>query len=175
MVTIEDVYGWLRSPDAEVGASRLTTPTTTILEKIIDSIQTDNYIQAYQMISYLEASAENLDNMVEISDIMVEIGLAYYQMGNLIMAEEYWSKAVAAYPVNSHEHAVTRWLLGSVQWLIETRNINAMNNWKGAISEFRCLADGAEMSRLMRVKNWYENRISELENSLVEQIAIKFP
>lgn len=175
MITIENAFDWLKSPDAEIDATRLVSPATNIVAKIIDSIQSGNYIQTYQMVDYLEANTSELESMVDIGDIWVEIGLAFYQMGNLNKAEEFWTRAVRDYPVISHEHAVVLWLLGSVQWLIETKNINAMNNWRVAIREFGDLADRAQINRRINVKIWYGDRITELEESLEEQINIKFP
>lgn len=175
MIDIEDAFSWLKSPDAGVNGYQSDLLITTLREKIINNYRSGNLIQAYQMIDYLEASARELDRQIDIGDVWVEIGMAYFQMGNINKAEEFWTKAAGDYPVNVHEQAVALWLLGSVQWLIEKKNISAMNNWKESIREIGELADEAERLNLPEVKAWYEDRIREMEESLRDQILNKFP
>lgn len=150
------------------------TPVTTLRDSIVDKIQKNEFGQAYKLIEYLETSASALNDKFDTGDILAEIGLAYYQMGNLQKAEEYWLKARNDYN-DCHEGAVVSWLIGTVRWQIEMRNKFALNDWKMAIREFRVLANEAERNRLKDQFEWYEARIPELESSLLEQISIKFP
>lgn len=169
MVDLDTVFRWLKY----FSGSGLDTPATTLRDQIEADIQGQNFRKAHQKIEYLEACVIDLDNSVDCGDIWVEIGLAFYRMGNLRNAEAYWKKAVTDYP-ECHECAVARWLLGTVQWEIDTSNMHAMNNWKTAIREFRELAEQAEKDRREEDKNWYGDRIVEFEESLQEQISIKF-
>ena len=170
MVEIETVFSWLK----RFRASRLVTPATTLRDQIADRIRTGDFIRTYKLIEYLETSAVALNDKFDTGDISAEIGLAFYQMGNLQKAEEYWLKARADYN-DCHEGAIISWLLGAVRWQIDIRNRFALNDWKTAIREFRDLANKAERDRLEDTYNWYEARIPELEKCLAEQISIKFP
>ena len=175
MIDIEEVFGWLRRNNP----SNLDTPATTLILQVIGNVQSGNNTQAYQIIEYLDAIADELSNElrkpVDAGDIWSEIGLAFYQMGNIFEAERFWMKAVQSYPAESHEHAVVRWLVGAVQWSIETKNKDAVRNWKGAIREFRNLAEEAERQNRIGDKDWYEEKKVEMENSLEEALSRKFP
>ena len=170
MVEIPTVFSWLKY----FRGSRLVAPVTILRDQIDTAIQNQDFKKAHKQIEYLEACVGELDSGVDCGDVWVELGMAFYRMGNLRQAEEYWKKAVTDYP-ECHECAVARWLLGAVQWQIDTSNILAMNNWKAAIREFGELAAEAEKKRLMEDRFWYDDRISELEDSLREQLLIKFP
>jgi tetratricopeptide (TPR) repeat protein len=170
MIEIYAVFSWLKI----FRGSKLVTPATILRDQIVTNIKNNEFSKAYKKIDYLEACAGELDNIVDCGDIWVEIGMALYQMGNLLKAEEYWKKAVNDYPA-CHECAVARWLLGTAQWQNDTSHKFAMNNWNATIRGFRELADEAERDRLEDAFNWYEARIPELEKCLAEQISIKFP
>lgn len=169
MVDIQTVFSWLKY----FRGSRLVTPATILRDQIFDAIQGQDFAKAYKQIEYLEACAGELSSGVDRGDIWVEIGMALYQMGNFRKAEEYWKKALTDYP-ECHECAVARWLLGTVQWQIDTSNVLAMNNWKTAITEFRELAESAEKKRLMDDRFWYDDKIVALEASLKERITARF-
>jgi tetratricopeptide (TPR) repeat protein len=175
MTGVPYVYGWLK----KFSGSLLDTPATTLRDQVIYYIKCRKYTQAHQTIKYLDAVAEELANElrkpVDAGDIWAEIGLAFYQMGNLFESEKFWEKAVTSYPPESHEHAVVRWLLGSAQWLVETKNVDAMKNWKGAIREFENLIEESEKKNEISKKDWYSSRIDEMEESLNAELSKKFP
>ncbi len=170
MVDVQTAYKWLKL----FRASTLVTPVTILRNQITNKIQGGDFIQVYKLIEYLEMSAAALNDKFDTGDILTEIGLAYYRMGNLQKAEEYWFKARNDYN-DCHEGAVVMWLLGSVRWQIDMRNKIALNDWKMTIREFRILANAAERNRLADQYEWYDQMIPDLEKSLAEQISIKFP
>lgn len=104
----------------------------------------------------------------------MECGLAFYEMENSIEAIKSLERAKSAYPPESHEHAVVRWMLGTMQWFFEKYNAAAIKNWKWAIEEFRLLEEKAEQDRRVIEKDWYSDRIIEMEESLRGKITEKF-
>lgn len=170
MIDVQTAFKWLKL----FRGPTLVTPVTTLRDQIFDKIQKNEFVQAYKLIEYLETSAAVLNDKFDIGDILAEIGLAYYRMGNLQKAEEYWLRARNDYN-DCHEGAVVCWILGTVRWQIDTGNKFALNDWKTAIREFRILADEAEQNRLKEQYDWYEERIAELEKCMLEQISIQFP
>lgn len=158
----------------EFQGSSLTRPDTILLEVIRQKIAEARFFEVYQAIEYLKSFENNRENAYERGEIWVECCMAYYDMGNSIEAIKSLKNAEKEYPPTSHEHAVTRWMLGNVQWYFETDNVEAMVNWKEAIEEFRLLERISEQDRRIREKDWYGERINDMEDSLRERISEKF-
>jgi tetratricopeptide (TPR) repeat protein len=111
---------------------------------------------------------------MDLADVWVEIGMAYFRMRTRDRAEQYWQRAVRVYPPTCHDHAVARWLLGAAQWFTQAKHAAAISNWKGAINEFIVLADLAEIENRQDDKNWYDATITRMEESLAEAISRRF-
>jgi len=166
MISMNVVFSWLN----EFQGSSLTRPDTILIEVIRQKISEARFFEAYQAIEYLKELENNREKAFERGEIWVECGMVYYDMGNSIEAIKSLKCAEKEYPPESHEHAVVRWMLGTVQWFFEKDNPEAIKNWKWAIEEFRSLERVAEQDRRIREKNWYAERITEMDEGLREKI-----
>jgi tetratricopeptide (TPR) repeat protein len=170
MISINDVFSWLN----EFQGSGLTRPDTILRDIIRQKITERRFFEAYQVIGSLKSYENNRINSFERGEIWVECGLAFYEMGNSTEAIKSLERAKSEYPPESHAHAVVRWMLGTMQWFFEKNNAEAIKNCKRAIEEFRILEEKAEQERRVREKDWYSDRIIEMEESLSGKITEKF-
>jgi len=170
MISMENVFAWLN----EFQGSSLTGPDIILRDAISQKISQGRFFEAYQAIEFLKTYENNRENAFERGEIWLECGLAYYDMGNSIEAIKSLKMAEKEFPPASHEHAVTRWMLGTVQWSFESDNAEAMVNLKEAIEEFRSLEKMSEQDRRVREKDWYADRIEDMEENLRERISEKF-
>jgi len=173
MDDIYDVFTWLNLFDA----SRLVSPILEIRDQVIGKINNNDIsssIEAYQALEYLKIFEGDRIDTFERGEIWAECGLSFYQLGNPFESQSSLLKALENYPPGSHEYAVTCWMIGIVQWLLENRHSDAMMNWKRAIENFRQLKDQAEFDRQRSKVDWYSERISEMEESLRERVLEKF-
>lgn len=132
MISMNVIFSWLN----EFQGSSLTRPDAILVEVIRVKITEARFFEAYQAIEYLKSFVNNRENANERGEIWVECGMAYYDMGNSIEAINSLKSAEKEYPPESHEHAVVRWMLGTIQWYFEKDKPEAIKNWKWAIEEF---------------------------------------
>lgn len=170
MISIEDVFSWLN----EFQGSSLKRADTILREAIRQKIAERRFFQAYQVIEFFKSYENYRINAFERGEIWVECGLAFYDMENSIEGIKSLERAKSEYPPESHEHAVVGWMLGTMQWLFEKYHVAAVKNWKGAIEEFRLLELKAEQDRRIREKDWYSDRLIEMEESLKGKVTEKF-
>jgi tetratricopeptide (TPR) repeat protein len=128
----------------------------------------------YQIIArLLDIARGDKDYLVE-AEILVECGLAAYEMENYPQALNYLQGAVDLYHPRTHRQAVARWLLGVVQWQIEPERARAPMNWESSISIFEDLSLQEDRQGKKDRKNWYEQQLEIMRRAMVVQNQVLF-
>jgi tetratricopeptide (TPR) repeat protein len=139
-------------------------------DNIFNKVSSDENKEAHKKIKILLSYDSESKNQFQRGEIWLDSGMAIYKMGDLFKAIVHFEKAVNHFPPVSHEHAITLWILGSVQWEIG-KNEDASRNWEKAIDEFRTLERISEENRRMNEVNWYKRKKRDLENSIEQKLA----
>jgi tetratricopeptide (TPR) repeat protein len=165
---IRDVFPWLNEFDPSV----LSLTATLLRDQIIVHIEKRQYVSAYQVIESFKQYESCRIETYERAEIWAECGLAFYQMGNPFEAIESLKQALAAYPPKTHEHAVTQWMLGAVQWHVQAEHVQAMINWQQAYEEFDQLKIQADKNHQKTRRAWYEQKLEVFEQAIRKQITL---
>jgi tetratricopeptide (TPR) repeat protein len=128
----------------------------------------------YQIIArLLELARSETDYLFE-AEILVECGLAVYEMENYPQALTYMQAAVDIYHPRTHRQAVARWLLGVVQWQVEPERPRAPLNWEMSIELFEELSMLEDHQGKKDRSKWYEEQLEIMRRAMVVQNQLLF-
>lgn len=170
MISFCDVFRWLNRFEG----SKLTSLDRILLDLVKQKITEGKFSDADRVIEYLKSYQKTREDAFEKGEIWVECGLAYYDIGDPFKVVKSLKMAKKEFTASSHKRAVACWMLGTIQWDIENDNAEALINWKWAIEDFDLLEKIAEQDRRVKERNWYVERILEMEDNLQEKILEKF-
>ena len=129
-----------------------------------------NSKKVYQQVGLLQKVAQGSEDYLEAIEILVECGLALYQVKNFSNAGSTLRRAAAGFPPGSHRQAVARWMAGIAQWQVPSERDNAINNWQQSIKDFEELEKKAGRSRNLDRAAWYAERIDVMKLALAQKI-----
>ena len=166
MIDFNEAFTWLN----EFEASELTLPAVLIKDQIVAGIRDGQFLRAYDVIERLKMYGSSRVQSAERAEIWVECGAAFYEMGNPFEAMSSLKNAVENYAPASHRLAVTRWMLGLVQWCVDAERMQAVISWQTAIEEFQNLKKQADYDNQCDRKDAYDLLILRLTEDLKCQI-----
>ena len=167
--TAEEIYTWLDYFEP----SHLSRSAQQMNNTILDKLEKNQFQDVYQLIQGLQALGKSSTDLLEHAEILVESGLAVYRMGNLNEAFNLLQKAVDSFTPESHHQAVSRWLLGMLQWEIPEKNKQAIISWKKCLENFDVLAHRADRQNQQTRVDWYRARRNSMALALDEKISEK--
>jgi tetratricopeptide (TPR) repeat protein len=129
----------------------------------------------YQLVDRLvEIGRKGIDYERE-AEILLECGLAVYELENFPQALGYLQDAVNVYHPRTHRQAVARWILGVVQWNVESDRNNAALNWEMSITVFEELSLTEDHQGNPKRSKWYEEKLPLMRAALARQLEILYP
>jgi tetratricopeptide (TPR) repeat protein len=164
---VEELYTWLNAHEP----SHLSDAATSLVNGLMQSALEGNSKKVYQQGSLLQKVAQASEDYLEAMEIMVECGMALYQVKNFSNAGSMLRRAAAGFPPGSHRQAVARWMSGLAQWQVQSERDSAINNWQQSIKDFEGLEQQAWRSRNPDRAAWYAERIEAMKLALVQKIS----
>lgn len=116
---------------------------------------TARYASAYELMRELESLARTDLHPRRLADTSTELGFMFSQIGLWEPAAEYFQKAIAQYPNNSHQQATACWLLGLVYARTLSYQPQAVKTWQRALTIFEALRLRADQENQQNACQWY--------------------
>jgi tetratricopeptide (TPR) repeat protein len=164
--TLEGAHAWLNLfSDGPLDGVALRQRT-----RMDESLRSHAYPQARLRQADMLFAARRSSRSMQLPEALLESGRAEYQMGNLEEAARFLEKAALGYPPDAHAQAVARWMLGCVHWQTSGQAVRAALAWQKSIHQFQALADEADLRTDTRLRQWYLDRIQEMQAALVMEM-----
>ncbi len=164
---VEELYTWLNAHEP----SHLSDAAKSLVNGLMQSALDGNSKKVYQQVSLMQKIAQELDDYLEAMELMVECGMALYQVKNYSNAGSTLRRAAAGFPPGGHRQAVARWMAGLAQWQVQSERDSAITNWQQSIKDFEGLEQQASRSRNPDRAAWYAERIEAMKLALVQKIS----
>jgi len=164
---VEELYTWLNAHEP----SHLSDAARSLVNTLMQAALEGNSKKVYQQVSLLQKVGQGSEDYLEGIELMVEGGMALYQVKNFSSSASTLRWAAAGFPPGSHRQAVARWMAGLAQWQVQSERDNAINNWQQSIKDFEGLEQQASRSRNSDRAAWYEERIEVMKVALVQKIT----
>jgi tetratricopeptide (TPR) repeat protein len=165
---VEELYTWLNAHEP----SHLSEAARSLVNGLMQSALKGDSKKVYQQVSLLQNVGQGSEDYLESIEVMVECGMALYQVKNFSNAASMLRRAAAGFPPGSHRQAVTRWMAGLAQWQVQSERNNAINNWQQSIQDFEGLEQQASRSRNSDRAAWYDERIEVMKLALAQKISL---
>ncbi len=150
-------------------ASRLKQEVVAFRDGMINKLKRGDYRAVREDIQTFAAWAEGVKDVIERAEMYVECGLAAHQSGSDHEAVSYFNKAITLYFPLSHKRAVTRWMLGAVEWQIAPEKRGPFRSWRKSIDEFEKLAADADREVRKTRLNWYRKTLEIMNSALMRR------
>lgn len=177
--SVEEVFSWLHGL---VGQEEKLRPHTRQMWDIIaEKIKNKQWQTVEAYLDEMQDYSEEGTDYLEKPEVLVLCGKALHQAHMSSLAALFLRKAAAEFHPLSHKQAVTRWMLGTVQWWVELEQRPAIENLEQAIEEFEQLQIWAERKDSQNpqdkqsVRLWYEERLEAMRRVLAYRIQQKYP
>jgi len=164
---IEELYAWLNALDP----SHLSRAAKLLVNGLMQAVVEGSPKKVFQQAGLLQKVAQGSEDYLEVMEILVECGMAYYQVKNFSNAGSTLRQAAAGFPPGSHQQAVARWMAGLAQWQVQSERDSAINNWQQSIKDFEELEQQAARRRNSDLTAWYTERIEVMKLALVHRIS----
>jgi tetratricopeptide (TPR) repeat protein len=164
--TAEEIFTWLDHFEP----SHLSTSASQLSKTITDRLERGHFQDVYKLIEDLQTIGRSSSDTLESSEILVESALALYKMGNLNETFTLLKKAIDSFTPLSHYQAVSRWMLGVLQWNMPTQHNQAIINWEKCLDNFDTLALKADHNNKQDRRKWYQEKRSYMEQALLAKI-----
>jgi tetratricopeptide (TPR) repeat protein len=170
----EEAFRWLNHHEAS-HLKRTPRELQTIISKrldeglIDDEAPQDTWV-IYQLMYKLIDETRTSTDYMETAEAYIECGIAAYRMGHLSEAIRYLELGINHYHPGTHHQAVSKWLLGIVQWDLEGYQDLARRNWQEAIESFEQAALQAQYRNRMAQARWYSEILHVMQDALQEKI-----
>ncbi len=133
MSELTDGLQWLSKPDI----SHLSTPIRKRLSRIMNPREDPQVV--FDDIEQVLGDTRNSPDPLEYPEALVYCAVAVFYRRRLNTARGYLQDAVREYDSSTHRQAVTRWMLGFVEWSMFERE-SAVKNWQDAYENIQSLA-----------------------------------
>ena len=164
--TAEEVYTWLNISTPSCISGELMQWRNAMFV----SIREGRYGTVYLDIQKLTEIVSKRSSIWEKAEIELACGLALHHMQNNEAAEKYVRRAVQMFFPHAHEVAVARWMLGIIQWKIESKRSDALNSWRKSIDDFRLLLERSNKENNKDGVMWYTNTCDVIEKVQEQRI-----
>ena len=165
---MEELYTWLNAHEP----SHLSQAARSLVNGLMQAALVGDSKKVYQQVILLEKVGQGSEDYLEGNEVMVECGMAFYQIKNYLSAANTLRRAAAGYPPSSHHQAVVRWMAGLAQWQVRSERNNTVNNWQQSIKDFEGLAQQVSRSRNSDRAAWYAERIEVMKLALAKKISL---
>jgi len=165
--TVEEGKSWLN----EFGVISIDPGLRRLIGQIGENQRRGRYGSVQETVDLLLNFRPDLGDPSILPEILLEAGLAVFQMQAFPLAEEYLCEAVALFHPGSHRQVVTRWMLGAVQWNIPESRGAAVMSWMKAIQGFESLCQAREKENDLFERNWYRSILAVIRDSAEEKFS----
>ncbi len=155
----EEAYTWLDLFDP----SRLSTQALNSVNRISDQVnqewltESDRQDISGQVDELLNLGTNSIDPL-ESAEVLVESAMIHLRIGNITRGQTLLTQAEEIFPPNSHQRAVTLWLLGVFEWQLPGTRNKAINHWTESTVMMGTLAKLYEQSGNLDRAAWYREK-----------------
>jgi tetratricopeptide (TPR) repeat protein len=167
--TPEETYTWLDIFEP----SHLSRAAQQMNNTILDRLESHQYQDVYKLLEQLQNLGKNSTDHIEEAEILVESALAMYRMGNLKEAIDQLQRALGRFEPDSHQQAVTRWLLGIFLWEKPEKSSQAIIQWEKSLEQFDGLARKSDLQNRQNRLKWYHTQRNTMAAAINEKIKEK--
>jgi len=164
MIILEDVYSWLN----KYGTSHIRPSSDYLIERMNDALANNQVDTAKQLLQQLRNLAGKLQDMQEVSHVLIDCGRFAYRLGSLDEAETIFVDVISRSWSDLHTRAVVQWMLGCVYW-DSSKQQQAVVNWRNSLSDFERLTKQPSLS--LEKRSWYEETCWKLDQNVIEALG----
>lgn len=164
----EEIWTWLNYFERPY----LRPLTRQIVDRAQEKIREQAYSNVYALMRDLQEANQRSEEIFEKGEVLLEFGLAMYQMGNTYYAIELLRKSVLFfYPGvgTYHKQVVARCMLGALEWMQRSCHHQAETDWALCIDEFEKLRGWADRDKCEEKEKWYAQHRDILLTALFEK------
>ena len=165
-----EIFSWLNRFEP----SSLTPSSRQLVAATQEPMQQVLYPDVDDLLEHLQEINKRSPEPYERAEVFFECGFAYSQMGYMNLAADCLKHAIRDFPSatgNNHKQAVTRCMLGVIEWLDPPTNNQAVIDWRRCIDEFEALRLRADRENQQARAEWYADHVVLLRAALTERVS----
>lgn len=155
---------WLYKDGTKIS---LQDPHSQILRLMQTAYENNTPKRVWEIIGELDELTRTSETR-ERGEILLRCAKMACELENLKEAENLCNEAQLKFRSFNHQHAVSLWTIGCIQW-VHHQNVKAIANWQTAISLFEAIKSGLEYSK--GGLPWHEDMIPRLKDYLKKAIS----
>ena len=162
----EELYSWINLFDG----SHLNETALRFRDLLDRNIAENKNASVYQIMQDMQNVLLNTPDYQTIPEVLVEAGLAAYQLGIKSEAETLLKRAVGLFHPESHQQASALWMLGAVQLRMEKKISEAFRNWGRSIEIFESIPNRLKSRDRESYLEWEQSILPILKRVLEDAI-----
>lgn len=163
----EEAYTWLDLFDPTRLSAQALNEVNRINEQVNQEWLTESDRQdiGAQVDDLLNLGTNSTDPL-ESAEVLVESAMIHLRIGNITRGQTLLAQAEEIFPPNSHQRAVTLWLLGVFEWQLPGTRNSAITHWTESTLMMGSLASLYEQSGEGERAAWYKLKREVMEHVL---------
>ncbi len=154
----------------DAGRPNSTTFETQAMQ-LQELVRAGQFGEARLVIDRFDAYGRTISQREEKLLIQVRCGMALWQMGNQDLAIQRLHDVAGCYAGTlQHQEAVTRWMLGIVEWEEPELKGDAISHWERACDLFVRLDQQADRRNQQDRRPWYAENVQRMRRMLMRRI-----
>ena len=165
-----EIFTWLNRFEP----SSLTSSSRQLVDAAENCVGAVMYPDADDLLEDLQQINRRSPEPYERAEVLFECGFAYAQMGYMNLATDCLKHAIRDFPSahgNNHKQAVTRCMLGVIEWDDPSSYNQAVIDWRRCIDEFEALRLRADRENKQTRSEWYADHLVILRSTLTERVS----
>jgi tetratricopeptide (TPR) repeat protein len=171
--TIYEPYDWLNRALLENTTTQLPPFLIEFRDAIFAELRNGSSSLALEMCAELVRQTQRNPLSSIYAEARVIKGMAAFHAGDYLLSLDCFRRAAAAYPPDSHDWAVTFWMLGLAMQAEKTMISDSLIMWQRAIALFRDLKIRSDHHDKRGLTSWYQELIPILEQAYRERLSGK--
>lgn len=153
----------------------------TLMEQLVaqmkDDLERKDHGAARGKIAQLDKVCETINKPRQTAEAKIEVAIVLYEMLEYDHALEYLGQSLMSYRgADSHAEAITRWIIGRIQWENPATTHNAMVNWRKCYEMFASVKTEKRAEQVaILAAQWYQLRAKEMDLNLQNAIQHGYP
>jgi hypothetical protein len=164
--TLEEGYTWLDRFEP----SHLSMPILKLNDVLQEKVKQKDLTGAFQISQDMQIISKTGNDPTEEAEVWVECALASCSLGNLQDGLKLLKLAFSSFPPYGHYQAITRWMIGIIQWDFQSERPHAIRNWQSCLQILVHLASESEHKNQLGRMNWYNEKYGFMEKALEMKI-----
>jgi hypothetical protein len=170
----EEALEWARA--AMFGGLHINSAAALMnIDAVFNYIFSHQYKRASDLLKTLPGTIRDSQDPAEKGGIELTCGVCHHLMKNHEKALEVLYIACSNLPENSHQRAVTQWIIGIIEWQLGNDIPRAVSSWQAALERFKALQQRADHHHHTDQVHWYEEHLRLMQEIFENYRADNYP